>query len=124
MEYVRLGKSGLRVSKIVLGCMSYGSPDWKGSWVLGEKESIEHIKFAYDNGINTFDTANVYSNGHSEIVLGNAIKALKLPREGIVVLTKVYMPVEEASSPNLGPSGLVNRQGLSRKVGLPICHKV
>lgn len=73
---VRLGSSGLKVSKIILGCMSYGSPDWQ-NWVLPEKEAIEHIKFAYvlyldvhtvtvvdryrsyDAGINTFDTANV-----------------------------------------------------------------
>ncbi|KAH8823027.1 Aldo/keto reductase [Flagelloscypha sp. PMI_526] len=87
MQYVRLGNSGLQVSKIILGCMSYGSPEWQ-PWVLGEKEGIEHVKFAYENGINTFDTANVYSNGHSEIVLGKAIKTLNLPREDIVVLTK------------------------------------
>jgi predicted oxidoreductase len=55
---VRLGKSGLKVSRIILGCMSYGSPDWQG-WVLGEDEGIAHIKAAYDHGINAFDTSNV-----------------------------------------------------------------
>lgn len=55
---VRLGNSGLKVSKIILGCMSYGTPDWH-QWVLGEDEALEHIKYAYDAGINTFDTANV-----------------------------------------------------------------
>lgn len=58
LRIVRLGRSGLKVSKIILGCMSYGSPDWQ-EWVLGEEEGIQHIKFAYEAGINTFDTANV-----------------------------------------------------------------
>jgi hypothetical protein len=55
---VRLGKSGLKVSRIILGCMSYGSPEWQ-KWVLGEEDGIAHIKAAYDAGINAFDTANV-----------------------------------------------------------------
>ncbi|KAL9708761.1 hypothetical protein Ac2012v2_007916 [Leucoagaricus gongylophorus] len=58
MPYVRLGNSGLKVSKLILGCMSYGTPGWR-EWVLEEAESIKHIKAAYDAGINTFDTANV-----------------------------------------------------------------
>ncbi|KAG8906652.1 hypothetical protein FRC01_007931, partial [Tulasnella sp. 417] len=62
MKYVRLGKSGLKVSRIVLGCMSYGSKEWE-PWVLEEDEALEHIKLAYDLGINAFDTANVYSHG-------------------------------------------------------------
>jgi len=55
---VRLGNSGLKVSKIILGCMSYGLPSWQG-WILEEEESLKHIKAAYDAGINAFDTANV-----------------------------------------------------------------
>ncbi|KAG8946062.1 hypothetical protein FRC03_001509, partial [Tulasnella sp. 419] len=62
MQYVRLGKSGLKVSRIILGCMTYGDPKWQG-WVLPEEESMEHIKHAYELGINAFDTANIYSNG-------------------------------------------------------------
>jgi diketogulonate reductase-like aldo/keto reductase len=58
VPYVPLGKSGLKVSRIILGCLSYGSPEWR-KWVLGEEEGIEQIKFAYENGIQTFDTANV-----------------------------------------------------------------
>ncbi|CCM05958.1 uncharacterized protein FIBRA_08197 [Fibroporia radiculosa] len=85
--YVRLGKSGLKVSKIILGCMTYGSTDWAG-WLLDEETAYKHIKYAYDAGINTFDTANVYSNGLSEEILGKAIKKLHLPREEIVVMTK------------------------------------
>jgi len=68
--------------------MSYGDPEWQG-WVLGEEESLKHIKYAYDAGINTFDTANVYSNGASEVILGKAIKQFNLPRDEIVVMTKV-----------------------------------
>ncbi|KAF8067049.1 NADP-dependent oxidoreductase domain-containing protein [Lyophyllum atratum] len=95
MPYVRLGKSGLKVSKIILGCMSYGSPEWAhgGQWVLGEEQGVEHIKTAYDGGINTFDTANLYSDGLSEVILGKAIKKYNLPREEIVVMTKAFFPV-------------------------------
>ncbi|KAJ7790479.1 Aldo/keto reductase [Mycena olivaceomarginata] len=88
VKYVHLGNSGLKVSQIILGCMSYGSSKWR-PWTLNEEESIEHIKYAYEAGIQTFDTANMYSNGMGEIVLGNAIKKLQLPREEIVVMTKV-----------------------------------
>ncbi|KAG8910395.1 hypothetical protein FRC01_006353, partial [Tulasnella sp. 417] len=92
MEYVRLGNSGLKVSKVILGCMSYGSSEWL-DWVLDEKEGMEHIKAAYDLGINAFDTADVYANGRSEIVLGKAIKKYNLPRDEIVVMTKCFQPV-------------------------------
>ncbi|KAF9806922.1 hypothetical protein IEO21_08472 [Rhodonia placenta] len=87
---VRLGKSGLKVSKIILGCMTYSSGQgWAGQdWYVPEEEAIKHIKYAYDAGIQTFDTANVYSNGQSEEILGRAIKKLNLPREEIVVMTK------------------------------------
>jgi len=119
MQYIRLGSSGLRVSKIILGCMSYGSSKWL-PWVLDENESIEHIRVAYEAGINTFDTANIYSNGHSEIVLGKAINQLNLPRDGIVVLTKLYFVVGREVNTNLGEKnpdecGYVNQHGLSRK---------
>ncbi|KAI0806631.1 aryl-alcohol dehydrogenase [Fomes fomentarius] len=121
VPYVRLGSSGLKVSKIILGTMQYGSPAWQ-PWVLGEEEAIKHIKYAYERGIQTFDTANVYSNGHSEIVLGKAIKALNLPREELVILTKVYNPVPPDPSINLvalgkkpQEIGIINQHGLNRK---------
>ncbi|KAH9006295.1 aryl-alcohol dehydrogenase [Lactarius hatsudake] len=118
----RLGKSGLKVSRIILGMMSYGDPHWQ-PWVLGEKETTEHIKFAYEHGVNTFDTANVYSNGLSEVYLGNAIKALNLPREEIVIMTKLFAPVGKPGdgiiwskpSAELDQMGFVNQHGLSRK---------
>ncbi|KAF7976407.1 hypothetical protein HWV62_6807 [Athelia sp. TMB] len=117
MPYVRLGNSGLKVSKIILGCMSYGTPDGPIGWSLEEEESIKHIKAAYDAGINTFDTANVYSNGMSEVILGKAIKQLSLPRDEIVILTKVFFTVghkyTDKDTPENG--GYVNQRGLSRK---------
>ncbi|EIM87559.1 oxidoreductase [Stereum hirsutum FP-91666 SS1] len=125
VTYVRLGNSGLKVSKIILGCMSYGSSKWM-PWVLDEEEAVKHIKYAYDAGIQTFDTANVYSAGESEIILGKAIKQLDLPREEIVIMTKVGLTV--ARTPDqaemvrvlFNPAqaekeGYVNQRGLSRK---------
>ncbi|TFK37851.1 aryl-alcohol dehydrogenase [Crucibulum laeve] len=119
IPYVRLGNSGLKVSKIILGCMSYGSTEWQ-KWVLSEEESIEHIKVAYEAGINTFDTANAYSNGISETILGKAIKQLSLPRDKIVIMTKVFFPVAKdmtnvAAAGNADEVGYVNQHGLSRK---------
>ncbi|VDC05738.1 unnamed protein product [Peniophora sp. CBMAI 1063] len=121
MPYVRLGKSGLKVSNIILGCMSYGSPEWQ-DWLLEEKEGIEHIKYAYEHGINAFDTANVYSNGRSEEILGKAIKEINMNRDEIVVMTKLYGTVSRNGGPvlRLSPTeadqaGYVNQHGLSRK---------
>lgn len=118
---VPLGSAGLKVSKIILGCTVYGSPDWF-SWVQGEEESIKQIKAAYDVGINTFDTANIYSNGQSEIILGKAIMQEGLPRDGIVVMTKVFHPVTHMderihgrASALADSKGYVNQYGLSRK---------
>ncbi|KAH8113758.1 NADP-dependent oxidoreductase domain-containing protein [Phellopilus nigrolimitatus] len=91
----RLGKSGLKVSRIILGCMNYVDPGWM-SWLLPEEEGMKHIKAAYDAGIQTFDTADplnkcVYSNGLSEIILGKAIKKYNFPRDEIVVMTKARL---------------------------------
>ncbi|KAH6892761.1 oxidoreductase [Coprinopsis sp. MPI-PUGE-AT-0042] len=122
MTYVNLGKSGLKVSKIILGAMTYGSSKWQ-DWVLDEEESTKHIKTAYDAGINAFDTADVYSNGLSEVVLGKAIRQHNLPREEIVVMTKLYCPVGKQDDPvsvlvrgrAADDLGFVNQHGLSRK---------
>ncbi|CAE6536291.1 unnamed protein product [Rhizoctonia solani] len=124
MTYTRLGASGLKVSRIILGLMSYGTPDWQG-WVLNEEEGLKHIKAAYDAGIQTFDTANMYSNGLSEVILGKAIKKFNLPRDEIVVMTKVDFPVGKEYSlsstellgteAELESKGYTNQFGLSRK---------
>jgi len=97
MDYTTLGKTGLKVSRLCLGCMSYGSSKWR-DWVLDEEESRPFFKQALDAGINFFDTADMYSNGASEEVTGRALKKLGIRREEIVVATKVYNPTGE--SPN------------------------
>ncbi len=103
MEYVNLGKTGLKVSRICLGMMSYGTPDWR-DWVLSEADSRPFIKRALELGINFFDTADMYSLGVSEEVTGNILLDLA-PREEVVIATKVYFPMND--KPNQG--------GLSRK---------
>src|SRR5690242_897971 len=104
MDYVRLGKTGLKVSRICLGAMTYGSPKWR-DWVLDEDASRPFIKRALEAGINFFDTADMYSVGASEEVLGRALKDFGPSRENMVVATKVFNPMGE------GP----NQRGLSRK---------
>ncbi|KAJ7168463.1 Aldo keto reductase [Mycena filopes] len=134
MEYVRLGQSGLKVSKIILGCMSYGNPKWLGNWVLEEEEASKHIKAAYDAGIIAFDTANVYSSGLSEEILGRAIKKHQLPRDEIVILTKVFYPLSRDpaklvhGTPAADGEGYVNQWGSSRKSSIDYidvlqCHR-
>ncbi|KAG8971665.1 hypothetical protein FRC05_010921 [Tulasnella sp. 425] len=121
MQYARLGKSGLKVSRIILGCASYGSKSEQG-WLLEEEKAVEHIKLAYDLGINTFDTADIYSNGESEIILGKAIKKYNLPRDEIVVMTKACIAVSReqgtlwgAPEEKLERLRYTNLHGLSRK---------
>jgi len=105
MDYVKLGRTGLEVSRICLGCMSYGSPASKTQpWALDERESRPFITQALDAGINFFDTANVYSGGASEEVVGKALKDLT-KRDEIVLATKVWGRMRP------GPNGV----GLSRK---------
>jgi len=103
MEYTTLGSTGMEVSRLCLGCMSFGTPEWR-DWVLDEAESREVIERAIDLGINFFDTANMYSMGESERVLGTVLD--DYDRDGQVVATKGYFQMDE-DDPNSG--------GLSRK---------
>jgi 1-deoxyxylulose-5-phosphate synthase len=103
MDYVNLGKTGLKVSRLCLGCMSYGTPTWR-PWVLDEPASRPFFERAVERGITFFDTADMYSLGVSEEVTGRAIKALTR-RDQVVIATKVYWPMGD------GP----NDRGLSRK---------
>lgn len=107
MKYVKLGNTGMDVSQLCLGAMGFGDPN-SGfhDWVLEEKESREIIKKALDLGINFFDTANIYSYGASEKILGKALNDFA-NRDEIVVASKVYMPMKKEKVPNNG--------GLSRK---------
>jgi aryl-alcohol dehydrogenase-like predicted oxidoreductase len=103
MEYVRLGKSGLKVSRLCLGCMSFGQPTGNWSWVLDEEQSRPSIQRALEAGINFFDTANVYSDGTSEIITGNALRDFA-KRDEVVIATKVRFPM--GKGPNDSPLGL------------------
>lgn len=103
MEYTRLGNTGMKVSRICLGCMTYGTPKWR-EWVLDEAASRPFFKQALEAGINFFDTADMYSIGVSEEVTGRALKDLA-KRDQIILATKVYNPMGD------GP----NERGLSRK---------
>jgi len=104
MQYVNLGKTGMMVSRLCLGMMSYGSKEWR-EWVLDEEQAKPFIKRALDAGINFFDTANVYSLGESEKITGNLMKHFGVKRENVVIATKV----------NGQMSDDVNDGGLSRK---------
>jgi aryl-alcohol dehydrogenase-like predicted oxidoreductase len=102
VDYVRLGNSGLKVSRLCLGAMTYGTPEWR-PWILDEAASRPFIARALEHGINFFDTADMYSRGVSEQVLGRALK--DQPRDQIVIATKAFYPLTD------GP----NTAGLSRK---------
>jgi aryl-alcohol dehydrogenase-like predicted oxidoreductase len=104
MDYVNLGSTGLKVSRICLGTMTYGSTKWR-EWVLDEEESRPFIQRALEAGINFFDTADMYSDGASEEVLGRALKDFGPDRERLVIATKVFNPT--GTDPN--------QRGLSRK---------
>ena len=105
MKYVKLGRTGLDVSRICLGCMSYGDASRGGHpWVLPEDDTRIFIKKAIESGINFFDTANVYSVGSSEEFLGRALRDFA-DRDEVVIATKVHGPMRK------GP----NSRGLSRK---------
>ena len=103
MDYVRFGRTGLKVSKLCLGCMTYGDPAWR-PWVLDEISSRPFIKEALDKGINFFDTADMYALGASERVVGKALKDMAR-RDEVVIATKVFNA--------MGPAP--NSRGLSRK---------
>jgi aryl-alcohol dehydrogenase-like predicted oxidoreductase len=103
MEYVRLGTTGLKVSRICLGTMTYGSKKWR-EWVLEEAESRPFIKRALELGINFFDTADMYSAGVSEEIIGRALKDFA-SRDRVIIGTKVFNPMGEDP----------NQKGLSRK---------
>jgi aryl-alcohol dehydrogenase-like predicted oxidoreductase len=105
MDYVKLGQTGLKVSRVCLGCMTYGVPD-RGAhpWSLDEENSRPFIKRALELGINFFDTANAYSDGTSEEFVGRALRDFA-PREEVVIATKVFYPMHKGA----------NARGLSRK---------
>ena len=104
MQYVNLGQSGLKVSRLCLGMMSYGSKAWR-EWVLEEEDARPFVKRALDVGINFFDTADVYSTGESERITGNLLKHFGVKRDSVVLATKVHGQMSDD----------INDRGLSRK---------
>lgn len=112
MEYKRLGKSGLKVSRLVLGCMSFGIPE-RGNheWTMAEEESRPFFKRALELGINCFDTANIYSDGTSEEITGKLLGEL-VPRDQVVIATKAYGRMRPDA----------NGMGLSRKAIIEECE--
>ncbi|KAI1771290.1 aldo/keto reductase [Hypoxylon cercidicola] len=120
-EYRQLGNSGLRISVPVFGCMSFGDSKAQ-SWALDEEDALPLLKNAYDKGLNTWDTANVYSQGASEVIVGKALKKYRIPREKVVIMTKCFWAVGE--SPDVrhfmhrdavgNSKDYINQYGLSR----------
>ena len=104
MQYLNLGKTGMKVSRLCLGMMSYGSKQWR-TWVLEQDEAKPFVKRALEAGINFFDTADVYSTGESERITGNLLREFGVRREDVIVATKV----------NGQMSDDINDRGLSRK---------
>jgi aryl-alcohol dehydrogenase-like predicted oxidoreductase len=104
MDYVNLGRTGLKVSRVCLGTMTYGSKKWR-EWVLEEEESKPFFRRAIELGINFFDTADMYSLGASEEVTGRALREFATSRDRVVIATKVFNPMGEDP----------NQRGLSRK---------
>jgi aryl-alcohol dehydrogenase (NADP+) len=104
MEYVRLGTTGLKVSRLCLGTMTYGSKRWR-EWVLEEEEGRPFLKRALELGINFFDTADMYSLGASEEILGRALRDFGPARDKVVIATKLFYPLGDDP----------NQRGLSRK---------
>jgi aryl-alcohol dehydrogenase (NADP+) len=104
MEYVNLGPTGIKVSRLCLGCMSYGARSWQ-DWVLEDREARPYFERAFEMGINFFDTADVYSLGESERILGRVLKDMKIDRETVVIATKVFNAMGKDR----------NQRGLSKK---------
>lgn len=129
MKYTTLGNSGLKVSRICVGCMSYGDRRGRFNWVVEEKEALPILEACYNAGFNFYDTANGYSNGVSEEILGKAIKKFNWRRENLVIATKLWSPVgyrnehengrwDDALSMSVEErdrNGYLNMYGLSRK---------
>ena len=104
MQYTNLGSTGLKVSRIALGMMTYGSSKWR-PWVLDEAAAKPIVRHAVEMGINFFDTADMYSLGESEAVTGRLLREFQVPRDNVVVATKVFFPLADGA----------NQKGLSRK---------
>lgn len=122
----RLGRSGLKVSRIILGAMGYGNKEIKNiiPWMQDEETALPLLEHAFKRGINTWDTADFYGQGSSEEIIGKAIKKYNIPREKLVILTKCFFGLDPAITASghldtqtamVNDGFMVNRVGLSRK---------
>jgi aryl-alcohol dehydrogenase-like predicted oxidoreductase len=121
MTYTPLGRTGLQVSRLALGCMSYGDPAWR-PWILDERAAEPFFRAAIDAGINLFDTADIYSNGASEVVTGIHLAAMAR-REDVVIATKVYYPFGPGQAVPGAGGVRPNRSGLGRKHIIASCDE-
>jgi aryl-alcohol dehydrogenase-like predicted oxidoreductase len=117
MQYTRLGNAGLKVSKLCMGTMTFGF-HFRNIGAVGQDDANKIVKYAYENGINFFDTADMYSFGESEEITGKALKELNVPRDKYVIATKVRAPLSEEAMKGTGD---VNNLGLSRKHIIEAC---
>lgn len=97
MRPFRLGDSALKVSRVIMGCLSFGN-EWQ-PWLMSKDEALPILKAAFDRGINTFDMADVYSNGETERIFGAFLKKYEIPRRKVVILTKCHQYVNEEGGP-------------------------
>lgn len=118
MQYTRLGNSGLKVSRLCLGAMTFGF-NFRNIGTVGQSDATAMVKRAYEAGINFFDTADMYSFGQSEEILGNALKEINQPRDKFVIASKVRSPLSEEA---MNGTGDVNNAGLSRKHIIEACN--
>ena len=118
MRYRFLGQTGLRVSELCMGTMTFGS-DFYGIAEVSPEDSYNLVACALEGGINFFDSADIYSRGHSESILGDALKKLNVDRDSIVLATKVYGPMSDAAAAGTGD---MNNTGLSRKHIIASCE--
>ena len=122
-QQLKFGSTGIKISPIIVGCMSFGSKKW-APWVEDDKEKVFSIlNHCYDRGLRTFDTSSTYSNGQSERLIGEFLKHYKIRRETVVIMTKVFGAVDESLDLPMGRYkvteqdilDITNQQGLSRK---------
>ena len=122
MEYINMGSTGIKISRLALGCMTYGSKQWR-PWVLDANESEPFIRRAWELGINFFDTADMYSLGASEEVLGRTIKDLGIERENVVIATKLFWPMSDGPRESSRASGSTRSSNTLRKLSRLNCTR-
>ncbi|CCE64222.1 hypothetical protein TPHA_0H00110 [Tetrapisispora phaffii CBS 4417] len=124
VQQVRFGNTGLKISPIIIGCMTFGKKEWS-DWIVSDKEEVFRLlKYCYDKGLRTYDTANTYSNGVSEQLLGEFLKRYNIRRETVVIMSKLFFPADDSLPDFQLTNGfkdeeeklhLINQFGLNRR---------